>query len=184
MHAPSTRDTELEAIAWAELGLARARGVLHGHRIMGTSAFTQSWPDLCASRVHEFRTDMPDPWRLALQRGRATQPGEEYIPRGLLDIDEKPASGDTQRLALLYAPTLVRRTATPLAAVKAQHVYAAGMAAAFTLPRVLDISSTAPGRQPRGTSTSSSTFHSHTTPGGSPQGRQRGASTTRRCREK
>jgi ribonuclease HI len=138
MHAPSTRDTELEAIAWAELGLARARGVLHGHRIMGTSAFTQSWPDLCASRVHEFRTDMPDPWRLALQRGRATQPGEEYIPRGLLDIDEKPASGDTQRLALLYAPTLVRRTATPLAAVKAQHVYAAGMAAAFTLPRVLD----------------------------------------------
>ena len=120
MVAPSTYDSEKEAIQWAQSGLIRFKSVLNGTRVIGNSAFRRAHPALDSTLIHEARTNLPVAWQQALQDGThlQTHPPEECLPRGLLD-DSQPHK--QQHFAVVFQPTLVDRPIKPVVHLRASH---------------------------------------------------------------
>jgi hypothetical protein len=137
MAAPSTLDTEKEAIAWSKAGLHRLTDVLNGTQVQGASFFRDAHPTLDVSHIDDLRTALRDnpSWQTALQDATHMDPSTCRVPRTPLDVD---AEGKQQHLAIQYPETLVDRPITPLIKLRTSHVYAAFTAAAFTMPRVFD----------------------------------------------
>ena len=134
--APSTLDTEKEALEWAEAGLIRFTHVVNGTRVTGVRVFSASHPTLDATLIHAAHTDMPREWREALMRDPHFQRGspEDCLPRGLLDDEEE----EQQPYAMPYATTLVDRPIQPLSLLRCAHIYCALTADTFRTPRVFD----------------------------------------------
>ena len=136
MFAPSTFDTEGEAIAWSQAGLNRLVHVINGTQIQGSTSFTNKHPTLDASLVGDLRTALQAAsWQDALKDATHMDPSTSQVPRAPLDVD---AEGKQQHLAVQYTDTLVSRPITPLIKLRVSHIHTAFTAAAFSMPRVFD----------------------------------------------